>query len=199
MQTNNLSSLDEFSDEMLAARVARGDPAALELLYDRYAAKVLGIAMKILDDRPGAEEVLQETFWRAWKRAEQYQPERGAFAGWLFRIARNLAFDQRRAAVRVQVIPEPEAAESFLERLPDPGMDTSKQAENKLNMEHVHNAMQSVPPEQRQVLELAYFHGLTRQEIAAATGLPPGTVHTRARLGLQKLRRELENVFDLQP
>jgi|SRR5688572_12178336 RNA polymerase sigma-70 factor (ECF subfamily) len=86
----------QWSDEILADRIARGDVGALETLYDRHAAMILGIALKITDDRALAENILQETFWRVWQRAGTYQPERGAFTSWLFRMARRLAMDADR-------------------------------------------------------------------------------------------------------
>jgi RNA polymerase sigma-70 factor, ECF subfamily len=86
----------QWSDEILADRIARGDVGALETLYDRHAAMTLGIALKITDDRALAENILQETFWRVWQRAGTYQPERGAFTSWLFRMARRLAMDADR-------------------------------------------------------------------------------------------------------
>ncbi|HET6821415.1 MAG TPA: sigma-70 family RNA polymerase sigma factor [Anaerolineales bacterium] len=86
----------KWSDEILADRIARGDVGALETLYDRHAAMILGIALKITDDRALAEDILQETFWRVWQRAGTYQPERGAFTSWLFRMARHLAMDATR-------------------------------------------------------------------------------------------------------
>jgi len=87
---------EQWSDEILEARVAQGDVRALETLYDRHAAMILGIALKVTSDKTLAEEVLQETFWRVWQRAGTYQPEQGAFTSWLFRIARRLAMDTDR-------------------------------------------------------------------------------------------------------
>jgi Sigma-70 region 2 len=91
LHTNNTVSPDQLSDEILIAQVAQGDKAALETLYDRHAAIVLGVCLKILKDRTTAEIVLQETFWRVWQSAVSYQVHRGSFAGWLFRIVRELA------------------------------------------------------------------------------------------------------------
>ncbi len=96
MRTSNQSSLGKLSDEALIARVARSDRTALETLYDRYAPMVLGISLKIIGDRAVAEEVLQETFWQVWQGAATYQPQRGPFTGWLFRIARELAINTYR-------------------------------------------------------------------------------------------------------
>jgi RNA polymerase sigma-70 factor (ECF subfamily) len=81
----------QLSDEILASRVAQGDATAFEILYDRYAPTVLGIALKIIDDRTLAENLLQETFWQLWQSASMYRPESGSFTGWLFRTARQLA------------------------------------------------------------------------------------------------------------
>lgn len=182
-----------LSDEVLASQVARGNSSALEALYDRYSATVLGLALRVVDDRAMAEDVLQETFWRVWKNADTFQSQRGSFSSWLFRIARNLAIDAyRRRNVRPQVMPENEEGTSLLDRTPDPNMDVLEQAQAAQQNEQVHSALRSLSGVQRQVIELAYFYGMTRQEIAQATGEALGTIHTRARLALQKLREELE-------
>lgn len=181
-----------LSDEVLAVQAARGSSAALEALYDRYASIVLGLTIKIVGDRTVAEDVLQETFWKVWKSADTYQPERGSFASWLFRIARNLAIDAyRRRSTRPQVLPDANDNESVLEQVPDPEMNVAEEAQLKIQNKRIHVALASLPGVQRQVIELAYFYGMTRQEIAAATGEALGTIHTRARLGLRKLREEL--------
>ena len=96
MQTNNKRPSHQLSDEILITRVARGEPTALEILYDRYAATILGICLKIIEDQTEAEAVLQETFWQIWRSATTYEAQRGSFEGWLFRIARNLAIDVHR-------------------------------------------------------------------------------------------------------
>ena len=184
---------ERLSDEVLAAQVGRGNGAALEALYDRYASTVLGISLKVIGDRAAAEDVLQETFWRVWRSAATYQSQRGSFTGWLFRIARNLAIDAyRRRNVRPQAIIDAESADALLDQTPDPDMDVVDQTQSVIKNRQVRNALASLPRVQRQVIELAYFYGMTRQEIAEATGEALGTIHTRARLGLQKLREELE-------
>lgn len=91
---------EQWSDEILAARLAQGDLVALEALYDRHSAMVLGIALKLTDERPLAEEVLQETFWRAWQSASTFSSQRGSFTSWLFRMARSLAIDAERKRVQ---------------------------------------------------------------------------------------------------
>lgn len=183
----------QVSDVVLASQVALGDGAALEVLYDRHASTVLAVALKITGEQAAAEDVLQETFWRVWRNAATYRTERGSFAGWLFRIVRNLAIDAyRRRNVRPQIILEAEEDDSFLDRAPDPDMDVAEQALAAMMNRQVRKALAGLPRVQRQVIELAYYYGMTRQEIAELTGEALGTIHTRARLGLQKLREELE-------
>lgn len=194
LRSSKDKSAEPLNDEILAARVARGDAAALEALYDRYASTVLGAALKVIGDQGAAEDVLQETFWRIWRSASTFQSQRGSFTSWLFRIARNLAIDAyRRRNVRPQAVLDADDAESVLDKTPDPDADVAEQTQAILENRQVRNALTALPQVQRQVIELAYFYGMTRQEIAEATGEALGTIHTRARLGLQKLREELEN------
>ena len=193
VRINSEKALSEASDETLVAQAARGNSAALEVLYDRYAARVLGISLKIIGDQSLAEDILQETFWRVWQSAATFQAQLGPFTGWLFRIARNLAIDAyRRRNVRPQVFMGANGNETILDATPDPDTDVAEQAQLILQSQRVRKALDSLPAVQRQVIEMAYFHGMTRQEIAQATGEALGTIHTRARLALQKLRGDLE-------
>ncbi len=181
----------EISDEQLVARTVQGDVAAFEALYDRYAPTVMGLALRIVADRDLAEEVVQETFWRVWRNAASFQGQRGTFAGWLLGITRNLAIDFcRRRSVRPQVLLD-QADDSPIERVPDQSVDVADSAWTAIKYQQVYAALNDLPSEQRHVIELAYFGGLTRQEIAATTGEPLGTIHTRARLALKKLRAAL--------
>jgi RNA polymerase sigma-70 factor (ECF subfamily) len=190
VRINNEGNLLQAADETLAIQVARGNSAALEVLYDRYASIVLGISLKVTGDQALAEDVLQETFWRVWQSAGTYQPQLGSLTGWLFRIARNLAIDAyRRRNVRPQAI---DGSEPILDEMPDPNTDVPEQAQSILKNRQIRKALASLPVVQRQVIEMAYFYGMTRQEIAEATGEALGTIHTRARLALQKLRGEFE-------
>jgi len=196
-ERNSLSSYDntaveQLSDEALAAQVARGESGALETLYDRYASTVLGISLKIMGDQAAAEDVLQETFWRVWRSAASYQNKRGSFTSWLFRIARNLAIDAyRRRNIRPRPITDVDDSDSKIDQTPDPNMDVAQQSQLLFNHKQVLGALATLPRVQRQVIEMAYFYGMTRQEIAEVTGEALGTIHTRARLALQKLREEL--------
>jgi RNA polymerase sigma-70 factor (ECF subfamily) len=174
-----------LSDETLAARIAQGDTAAFETLYDHYAGSVLGICLKIVGDRALAERLLQETFWRVWQNASSYHPERGSFAGWLFRLARNLAIDTRhRPAV------SPKGAAEIVES--DSEANVVDRAQSNRETQKARSAFAKLSHEQRQVIEMAYFYGMTRQEIADATGETLDRIATLARLGLKKLRGKLE-------
>jgi RNA polymerase sigma-70 factor, ECF subfamily len=193
VRSHSEKTLLQASDETLVTQVARGSSAALEVLYDRYAATVLGISVRIIGDQALAEDILQETFWRVWQNAGNYQSQLGSFTSWLFRIARNLAIDAyRRRNVRPQAVVSSEEGDPILDRTPDPDMDVAEQAQAILTHRQVRRALATLPDVQREVIEMAYFYGMTRQEIAEATGEALGTIHTRARLALQKLRGELE-------
>jgi len=185
-------SRDDLGDEFLIKRAAAGDAPALEMLYDRYAPIVMGLIVKLTGDPAAAEEIVQETFWRVWRNARSFRDQRGAFSSWLFGIARNLAVDFfRRRSVRPQPARD-EIEQERIDRAPDPEGDVPEAAWLAIQRRQVRAALNDLPPAQRSVIEMAYFRGMTRQEIAEATGEPLGTVHTRARLALQKLREALK-------
>lgn len=191
--TNAKTPNGQLEDEILIAQMAEGDKDAFEELYDRYAPIVLGICRKIIGNPTAAEELLQETFWRVWKSAAMYQAQRGSFRSWLFRIARILAIDAyRRQSIRPQELARGSHTNPSPDQLPDPDTDVSEQAQINLSVQTVQQALRALPPEQREVIEMAYFFGMTCQEIAKRTGNPLGTIHARARLGLQKLKDALE-------
>lgn len=189
-------SAESFSDAELMARVAGRDKRALELLYDRYAAAAMGLALRMTTERNTAEEIVQEAFWRVWKRAATFDLQRGQFSAWLFGIVHNLAIDEmRRRKVRPSTVSTDTEDDAILE-LPDEQTDVAETVLQAVTGEQVRLALDGLPAAQRSVIELAFFEGLTHQEIAAHLNEPIGTVHTRARLALQKLR---ETMLSLKP
>ena len=178
---------DPPGDNVLIRRIAQGDEQALSQLYDRYAATVMGIALKIVRQREIAEEITQEAFWRVWQRASTFDNSRGNCAPWLFGIARNLSIDElRRRAARPQAAYE-DPERPLLEAIADEA-DVEEVVWLGEQRAVVRSAMQALSAEQREALELAYFSGLTQREIADKLGNPLGTIKTRVRLGLLKLR-----------
>lgn len=181
----------ESEDEALVRRMADGDEQALGVLYDRWHAVVHGVVSRLLRQADDAEDIVEETFWQAWRQASRFDRTRGAVQTWLLTIARSRALDRVRALRRRheeplegddgQVVVQ-QAAES------DPGLDAEASERRRL----VTAALAGLPIEQREALELGYFGGLSQTEIAERTGQPLGTVKTRMRLALQKLRSQLQ-------
>ena len=170
------------ADEALLRRVMAGDARALRQLYDRCAPVALAVAQRILRSREEAEDVLQETFLEAWRSAERFDARRGTAAAWLIAIARSRALDRIRARGSSE-----RAAQALAREDAAPVPLPIEPAEARQDRERIQAALASLPPEQRTVLELAYFEGLTQSEIAARTGDALGTIKTRCRLALQKL------------
>jgi len=169
------------------ARIARGDPVALGELYDRYGRTVFGVLYRLLGAAEPAEEVAQDAFHAVWRRAATYRADRGSVRTWLLAIARNAAIDWRRTKgkrlEREAAIDE--AAELVEETRVDDRVIASLQADR------VRAAVASLPDEQRVVLSLAFWSGLSQSEIAERTGTPLGTVKSRVRLAMSKLRDRL--------
>ncbi len=178
-----------MTDHELLARVAQNESWALAELYDRYARLVYSIALRMLRDNGLAEEVVQDVFTRAWRHAEEYSPERGMVSTWLASIARHRCLDELR---RQRVRPQTQSVEE--EPLIDlPGTDDPEEAAfDAIESARVHKALAQIPTEQRVTIELAYFEGMTEQEIATRTQTALGTVKTRIRLGMQKLKELLK-------
>lgn len=181
------------SDDELMAGLAAGDLNALGALYDRYGSLVFSVGVRVLLDRQLAEDVTQEVFLRLWRRPWAYNPERGRFVSWLMSVSRNRAIDERRRLSRRAMAEE--TRDEALPELPDTNrfMDPLTEAVLADQRREVRIALDQLPVAQREVLELAYFAGLTQTEIAARTGDALGTVKTRVRLGMQKLRALLGN------
>lgn len=177
----------ELTDSELLLRVGNGDGGAFETLYRRYARPVFGLALRRLGDRTRAEEAVQETFASIWRSARTYRPERGPGAPWLYAVARNAIVDGAR------VRPEALAAEAREEVSGDPG--PPERAEQHWTAWRVHRAMEELPAGEREVLELAYWKGLSQSEISTRLRIPLGTVKTRTRSGLRRLADLLDGEF----
>lgn len=183
-------SPEAIPDHELVARVAAGDTAAFAVLYARYAATVLAIGIRVLHDIDAAEDVRQETFLRLWRQASSFRAERGAFAAWLCRIARNLALDELRRQSRT---PVDAGLTTLVEQASDSRQDVEALAMSRVLAELVLKAMDRLPSAQQQAVELAYLHGWSHQEIATALGEPLGTVKSRIKYGAARLRAELRS------
>lgn len=169
-------------DHALLARAAAGDTAALGALYDRYGRLVYGVAMRITGDSGSAEEVTQDTFLRLWQHAARYSRERGSLVGWMLTVAQRRAIDElrsRRGTTRRREVMLPEG-------LPDhDGLDLATLSQLRTDLK---SALAELPAAQRETIELMFFGGLSRQEIARRADCPLPTIHTRVRLGMEKLR-----------
>lgn len=186
-------TLAEASDADLIGRAATGEARALEVLYDRYSGVVFSFALRLLGDRQLAEEVLQEAFFRAWRQGGDFSVQRGSFVTWLLSITHNLAIDEIRKRKRRPQKADSEEPELILAGIADTSAGADVEDEVWLGSlrETVLAALKELPPPQREAIELAYYQGLTQREIAETLGEPLGTIKTRMRLGLQKLREAL--------
>jgi RNA polymerase sigma-70 factor, ECF subfamily len=170
--------------------VALGSSEAMRTLYARCAGRAWAVTLRILGSRPDAEEVLQETLLEVWRRAREFDPSRGGVETWVVTIARTRAIDRKRAMGTVARISEDVASQP--PPMNAPSVDPSEAAALRQDQARVAAALRELPPEQRVVVELAYFEGLSQREIADRTGDPLGTVKTRARLALEKLAALLQ-------
>ena len=177
-----------FDDQALMARIADGDSRALDALYDRYSRAVYGVALRILGESELAEDVVQETFWRVWRRARTFQSGRGKVAAWIFGIAHNLSVDElRRQRSRPRSVYDTDEMPVLRDR-EDSRMDVVADALENERGRLIGAALQHISADQREAIELAYFGGLSQSEIAERLQSPIGTIKTRIRLGLRKLR-----------
>lgn len=180
-----------MNDTELLLAVHGGSPDALGLLYDRFSRLVYSLAWQITGDDGAAEEVAQEVFLQVWNKAATYQPELGKVSTWMASIARHRAIDYVR---RRKTRPEETQVSWDTEEMPDLPDDTEVESEVESTQERrrIHQALGQLPAEQRGTLALAFFQGLSHQEIADTTGEPLGTVKTRIRLAMKKLKEMLE-------
>lgn len=180
-------ALSSESDTELVSRVAGGDAGALEELYDRYSQPVFSMAYSILKEYTAAEDVTQDVFIALWSRAARFDPARGVFRHWFLHLAHNRVIDEVRRRRRTAVLSAGKAPDDAELGLVSSG-NTAEEAIDAVLIGAARDALMSLPEEQRTVLVMAYLEGATQREIAQRTGAPLGTVKTRARLGLIKLR-----------
>jgi RNA polymerase sigma-70 factor, ECF subfamily len=173
------------SDEFLLERVVARDQEAFLALYLRYKNRVFSLILTILKDRPLSEEVLQDLFQKLWDRPEMYQSAKGHLLSWLLTVARNISLDYKRKEsrrARYYVVPDEDFEVNAIAACPT--LDPE-------SLQSIQKLLATLPAEQKKALDLAYFEGLTHPEMAAETGESLGTMKTRIRLGLQKLRTAL--------
>ncbi len=178
----------EQEDESLVKRVAEGDAVALEALYDRYGQPVYSLALRIVRDPQTAEELTQEVFMRLWRYAAMFDPARGRFHSWLLGIAHNLALNEvRRWQSRPQKADLPNDDEHAYDPV-DESADSAEAAWLNIRREAIVGAIKQLPEAQRRAIELAFFGGYTHLEIANMLGDPLGTIKSRIRIGMQRLK-----------
>ncbi len=171
-------------DAALMQRIVRRDESALAALYDRYAGMLSSVLNRILRDTQAAEEILQDIFYQLWRTAGRFDPSRGSLPGWLVVIARNRAISRLRRH-------NPAGGEEIAENTVMVPVNLESAVAQRELLGRVTSALQTLPQEQRAVLELAYFEGMTHSEIARHTGDPLGTVKTRLRTAVETLKRNL--------
>lgn len=183
-------------DAALMSAVCNRDVQAFANLYERYIDLVYSTGLRVLSDPGLAEDAAQEVFVRLWRKPESFISERGRFVSWIVSVARNRAVDDLRSRARRrkrEVLTVGQPSEDGAADIADDRESPLRSAELRDTRAHIMAAMKEIPANQRQALELAYFGGLTQQEIAARLHEPLGTVKTRIRLGMKKLRSLLED------
>jgi RNA polymerase sigma-70 factor, ECF subfamily len=181
---------DEPLDQDLVSAIAGGDQSALARLYDRYSGLVYSVALRVLRDTASAEEILQDIFMQLWRKASQFDAQRGSLPAWLLVMARNRAISrlrQRNPTGETSMEEGTEALAALPSRL-DNSMDNFLIGQQMIGK--VRAAMDGLPAVQHEALEMAYFEGLTHSEIAERTGEPLGTIKTRVRSAVQTLREK---------
>lgn len=178
------SRMSQSTEMMLLQRIQAGDEDALIALHNQYANLVFSVAYRVLNDQMAAEEVTQDTFMRLWNKSFHYDADKGRFTTWLLTITRRLAIDMLRLRQRR----EPKSGMLFMDE--DPAL-----WENTLTMEggsdlrrNLKSVLGQLPEDQSELIELVYFYGMSHTDIAETLDIPLGTVKTRIRLGMQKLR-----------
>ena len=181
-------------DGVLAERIRAGDREALGEVYDRHASAAMAVALRIVADREGAEDLVHDTFVAIWQKIDRFDPARGSLRSWIVTIVRNRAIDRLRGT-RPSIEVGDADERSLLRSGPNPTWDG---AVERLGAAQLRAALAELPDEQREAIELAYFGGRTYREIATLTGVPLGTANGRLRLALARLR-ELLRQTDAAP
>src|SRR5829696_714344 len=182
---------DELSDEQLMDHLARREEggAALSALYDRYSRTVFGVGVKLLGDRSSAEELVQEVFLKVWRSSHTFDSSRGSFSTWLYRVTRNLASDSYRKRTR-RVNPVSDK-DSFMSGTRDSSPGPQEIVDDSWLSWRISRALEELDASHREVIELAYYQGLSQREISRRTGVALGTVKTRTTRALKRLREGL--------
>ncbi len=179
LEPSPLNRSDAGDEMRLVARIRAGDQQAMSELYDRYGKVVYAVSLRVLQDASAAEDVLQDVFLQLWRNPDAFDASRGSLAAWLAVISRHRSIDRLRKRR-----PEVDIEDCVIAG----GPDLRDETERTLVIEKVRVVLTEMNPDQRKVLELAFFQGLTHTEIAEKTGEPLGTIKTRIRSGLQQLR-----------
>lgn len=179
---------DETPDADIMAAMAAGDPAAMETLYDRYSRPVYSFAYRMLGDRDHAEDLMQEVFLRAWRRSSRFSDSRGTLISWLLSITHNMAIDELRKKQRRPQKADSNEPDVLMGSLRDTTEPVEEIAVRSDTGRAVREALDEIPENQRVVLELGYFRGMTQREISEKLDVPLGTIKTRMRLALRKLQ-----------
>jgi RNA polymerase sigma-70 factor (ECF subfamily) len=186
----NESPFDPIDELRLVERLRARDQGALDTLYERYSKVVYAIALRIIGQPADAEDVVVDSFWQVWQQAESYDSTRGQLRTWIVTIARSRALDRLRAMRRSPLAGAEEVNVAGREMAADDDPEQSAWLSQQSAI--VRGALAALPREQRQALELAYYHGLSQSEVAERLGEPLGTIKTRMRLGMMKLREQLQ-------
>jgi RNA polymerase sigma-70 factor (ECF subfamily) len=181
---------DELTDEQCMTRLSGPEvEAALSALYDRYSRTVYGVGLKILGNRSLAEELVQDVFLKVWRSAGSFDPSRGSFSTWLYRVTRSAAIDlYRKRASRVRQVPD---GAPHIAAAKDSSAGPQEIVDESWLSWRVSRALEALDAPHREVIELAYFGGLSQREVSERTGVPLGTVKTRTASAFRRLRREL--------
>ncbi len=185
-------SYNDLRDDQIITLIANGEKEGLEVFYNRYASSVFSLARYMLKESTLAEEVTQDIFLNLWLKASSYSPQRGTPRAWFMSVAHHRIIDviraRKRSAQSTNQVPH-----ELLDLHPSRQVGTEEQAHRNLDREHIIMLLEDLPEEQREVIVLAYFEGYSQSEIANKLNQPLGTVKTRVRLAMQKLRAALQH------